>query len=257
MTNMVQPLLSLRALSKRYCSKSGGKEVLKNVSFDIFQGEAFGLLGANGAGKTTLSSILAAVHPTTSGTVLCDGISIYENILGYRHMLGFCPQKVQVITWLTVEQQLLFAGRFYGMSLLTAQKRADALMERYDLTAYRNEEIPKLSGGYKQRVIIARALMHYPRFLILDEPTTGLDPQVRSQLWAEIKALKKEGVTILLTTHYLEEADALCDHICILHEGRVRLVGVPVMLKVAYQRTRLEDVFLALTQEGMPNEEGE
>ncbi len=251
--HMVQPLLSLRLVSKRY----GNKDVLKDVSFNIRQSEVFGLLGANGAGKTTLSLILAAVHPLASGAILCDGISIYENVLGYRHMLGYCPQKVQVITWLSVEQQLVFAGLFYGMSKSAAQKRAEELMERYNLTAYRHEKITTLSGGYKQRVIIARALMHYPRFLILDEPTSGLDPQVRAQLWAEIKALKDEGVTIMLTTHYLDEADLLCDRICILHEGHVRLLGTPALLKAAYQRTRLEDVFLALMQEGAQENGGD
>jgi len=230
-----------------------GKKVIKaldGVSLDIFSGEIISLLGVNGAGKTTLSSILATVHPATSGDVLINGqISIYKDLYGYRHMIGLCPQKVNLDGDLTVAQNLIFAGRYMGMPEAAIKHQFDFFLEKYGLNNYKDSKLDVLSGGYLRRVLIARSLMHRPQLLILDEPTVGLDPHIRRQLWETITDLKNQGVTVILTTHYLDEAEFLSDRICILDKGKVKLIDTPSGLKTAYQKSRLEDVFIQLVEE--------
>ncbi len=244
---MIQSYLRLEALTKNYKTSDGRiKQALKGVSLELARGEIFGLLGVNGAGKTTLSSIIATLQPPTSGDIFMDGVSIYSNLMGYRRQLGFCHQKPNLTDGLTVEQNLLFAGRYYGLSAEASCERADELITRYHLEEFRNQDPAELSGGYRQRVMLTRALMPRPQLLLLDEPTVGLDPHIRFQLWDEIRALKGDGVTVLLTTHYLDEAEALCDRVCMLHKGAIRLIGTPDELKLNFQRGRLEEVFMAL-----------
>jgi ABC-2 type transport system ATP-binding protein len=250
---MIQPFLRLHTLSKQYStSDNRQKYALDNISCDIYPGEIFGILGVNGAGKTTMSSLIATLQPPTSGDILFNqsGIltSVYADLMTYRQIIGFCPQKPNLIDTLTVEQNLFFSGRYYGLTATQSTQGAAELMQRFGLDEYKNQTTNELSGGYRQRVMIARSLMHKPKLLVLDEPTVGLDPHIRLQLWDEIKMLKKEGVTVLLTTHYLDEADALCDRVCILHDGMVRLIDTPFALKTLHKKERLEDVFLALMQ---------
>ncbi len=246
---MLKTLIEIEDLKKVYKSSKQVINALDGVSLHIYEGEILGLLGVNGAGKTTLSSILATLHPPTSGDVLFDDRSIYEDINGYRRFIGFCPQRPNLILELTVHQNLLFAGRYFEMSEDQVQKRIDYFAQKYGLQKYLAMKPAELSGGYRQRVMIARSLMHNPKLLILDEPTVGLDPHIRHQLWEEISVLKKEGVTIILTTHYIDEAEILSDRICILDKGKVKLVDTPENLKNAYQKSRLEDVFLKLMHE--------
>jgi len=215
----------------------------------IYQGEILGLLGVNGAGKTTLSSIITTLHPPTAGDLLFQGQSIYKNINHYRKHVGFCPQKPNLLGTLTVKQNLVFAGRYFNLSEETIKQRLDELVEKYALSKYLDSNPGILSGGYKQRVLLARALMHNPKLVILDEPTVGLDPHIRHKLWENIRDLKKENVTVILTTHYLEEAEILSDRICILDKGVIKLVDTPENLKSAYQQSRLEDVFIQLMKE--------
>ncbi|HBL98815.1 TPA: ABC transporter ATP-binding protein [Candidatus Dependentiae bacterium] len=250
---MIQPFLRLEKIYKTFSTSDyRQKTALGGVSADIFPGEIFGLLGVNGAGKTTLSSIIATLAAPTSGSIQFNRagefVSIYNDLMAYRQLVGFCPQKPNLTDALSVYYNLFFAGRYYGLTADDAKARAHELVERFALTEFKNQTPAELSGGYRQRVMLARALMHRPGLLILDEPTVGLDPHIRVQLWDEIKALKKDGVAVLLTTHYLEEAEALCDRVCILHDGIVRLIDTPAALKVSYQKERLEEVFLALMQ---------
>lgn len=246
---MLKILIKIKDLKKEY--KSGKKiiKALDGVSLDIYKGEILGLLGVNGAGKTTLSSIIATLHPSTAGDIIFGGRSIYDDINRYRRFIGFCPQKPNLISDLTLEQNLLFAGRYFEMSEEQIRKRIDFFTQKYELGQYLYLKPSVLSGGYRQRVMIVRSLMHNPKLLILDEPTAGLDPHIRHQLWEEIRALKKEGVTIILTTHYIDEAEILSDRICILDKGRIKLVDTPESLKHAYHQSRLEDVFLKLVHE--------
>lgn len=243
---MANILLSLREITKTYANK----KVLHNISLDIMQGEILSLLGINGAGKTTLSAIIATLHPPTSGDIIYNSTSIYNNIADYRLKLGYCSQKPNLYPHLTLEQNLLFAGKFYGLSSSEIQQRLDYLIPEFELQPYLNQKADILSGGYKQRFMIARSLIHKPDFIILDEPTVGLDPQIRRQLWNMIKNLKQAGITILLTTHYLDEAEKLSDRVCILDHGYIRLIDTPDKLMADFKQSNLEDVFIELLNAG-------
>lgn len=247
---MHKEFLRINNVSKIYTTKQSSHKALDNVSLSIYQGEILALLGVNGAGKTTLSGIIATLHPATSGSVTyANNKPINQNLMEYRLMLGYCPQKPNLDFALTVEQNLLFAGRFYLMSESDIKSRLAYLYKMLDLEFYANSQIKTLSGGYQQRVLIARTLIHKPAMVIFDEPTIALDPHVRRQIWEVIKNLKNEGTTVLLTTHYLDEAEYLSDRVCILDKGVVRLIDTPNNLKKVYSKSSLEDVFLQLLKE--------
>lgn len=243
---MNNSFIKILNLEKQY---PGGVKALNNVSLDIYEGEVLGLLGVNGAGKTTLSSILATLHPPTGGDVLLRGESIYKDINEYRKIIGFCSQKPTLIDELSVEENLFYAGKFYGLASALVKDRMQHLIEQFSLEKYLKFRPEALSGGYKQRVMIARALINNPRLLILDEPTVGLDPHIRHHLWESIRLLKERGITVILTTHYLDEAEILSDRICMLDKGEVKLIDTPENLKTTYNQSRLEDVFLELIRE--------
>ena len=240
-------LLVVKDVTKTY---PGGIQALKGVSLEIKKGEVFGLLGPNGAGKTTLSSIIASLHPVTSGRILIESGSIYDDVINYRYTIGLCPQKPNVDLMLTMEENLIFAGRYFGLSESKIAARIAYLTDRFGLGAYLKSKAYMLSGGYKQRFVIARALIHEPKLVILDEPTVGLDPHIRLQLWEFIKNLRNEGVSVLLTTHYLDEAEVLSDRVCILDKGKIILTDTPANLKKSYGKDRLEDVFVQMMSEG-------
>ncbi len=242
---MSTPLLELRSIKKVF----GAKKALQGISFNINEGEIIGLLGVNGAGKTTLSSIIGTLNPPTSGDVLFRGTSIYRDVPGYRRFIGFCPQKPNLNEHLTLRQNLEFAGRYYGMSETDIQARIKELSASLELTEYLEQQPSVLSGGYKQRFSIARSIMHKPQFVIFDEPTVALDPHIRHQIWKIIKGLKAEGISILLTTHYLDEAEILSDRVVVLDKGLVRVIDTPQNLMADFKQKNLEDVFLQLMQE--------
>lgn len=225
---------------------TNGTAALRNVSFDIFEKEIIGLLGVNGSGKTTLSSILSTLHPPTNGDIIYGGQSIFKDINSYRKFIGYCPQKPNLHSLLTVEKNLYYDALYFGFSHKVAKIKLESLLEKLDLKAYRHSKPEELSGGYQQRTMIARALMHDPKVIILDEPTVGLDPSIRRKLWAIIKDLNK---TILLTTHYIDEAEYLSDRICILDAGQIMYLDTPNSLKKKHQTTNLEDIFIKLTEE--------
>jgi ABC-2 type transport system ATP-binding protein len=246
---MATSLLSIENIKKTYITKEKTIEALKGVTLTINRGEVFALLGVNGAGKTTLSSIIATLNPPTSGDLLKDGTSVYHNVLAYRRTFGFCPQKVNFEKDLTVQEILTFAGRYYLMPKAAIEKRVHELLKQFDLDQYAASSPNILSGGYKQRLLIARALVHNPSLVILDEPTVGLDPHIRRQIWDCIRKLKSQGVSVLLATHYLDEAEQLADRVCILDKGLIRLIDTPASLKAAHNKQSLEDVFLQLIEE--------
>ena len=246
---MESVLLRVIDVKKYYKNGVYVTKALDGVSLDIFKGEVIGLLGVNGAGKTTLSSILATLHPATSGSIMFEEKSIYDNLNRYRCAIGFCPQQINLDNDLTVEQNLLFAGRYISVPESQIRDKLDYCIKTYGLERYKDCSPEVLSGGYARRVLIARALMHNPQLVILDEPTVGLDPHVRHQLWELIRDLKNQGVTVILTTHYIDEAEFLSDRICVLEKGRVKLIDTPQGLMTAYQKSRLEDVFIQLIEE--------
>lgn len=240
-------LISIKNVSKIY---AGSKvKALSNINLDIYQGEILGLLGVNGAGKTTLSSIIATLHPASSGDILFQGKSIYDDVLNFRRMIGLCPQKPNIDAMLSIKDNLMFAGRYFNLSDDVIKERTKFLMDQFQLTKYADAKGSVLSGGYKQRFLLARTLMHNPKLIILDEPTVALDPHIRRNLWTIIKELKNHGVTVLLTTHYLEEAEILSDRVCILDNGMIKLIDTPSNLKTKFSQKNLEDVFIKLMQD--------
>lgn len=246
---MSRILLDIKDVTKKYTSKNLCVEALKGVNLQIMEGEIFSLLGVNGAGKTTLSSIIATLHPATSGDILQNGKSIYSDVVAYRRTIGLCPQAPNIDMGLTLEENLRYAGRYYGMDAAKIEERIKFLLKRFNMEKYAKSLAYVLSGGYKQRFLIARALMHQPKLVILDEPTVGLDPHVRRDMWEVIKDLKKDGTTVLLTTHYLDEAEKLSDRVCLLDRGVIQLIDTPENLKSAHGQANLEDVFVKLIKE--------
>ncbi len=247
---MSSHIVQLQNIRKIYHKNSSQEtRALDGVSLGINEGEVFSLLGVNGAGKTTLSSILATVHPPSSGDVLFRGASIYNDVWSYRKAVGFCPQQSNLDPYLTVYENLLFAGQYFMLTYLQAKERADELITQYRLEKYTQYFVTQLSGGTRQRVLIARSLMHKPCILILDEPTVGLDPDIRRELWDQVKKLRNNGVTVILTTHYLDEAEYLSDRVCLLRSGKVQLIQKISELKSEHGGDSLEDIFITLTKQ--------
>lgn len=241
-------LLKVKNITKTYPGNPP-IDALKGVNLDIYQGEVLSLLGVNGAGKTTLSSIISTLHPASSGDILYNDQSIYKNVTEFRRIIGLCPQKPNIDEMLSIKENLIFAGKYFNLPDNIIQERSVELMEKFQLTKYANAKGSILSGGYKQRFILARTIMHKPKLIILDEPTVALDPHIRRNLWDIIKDLKKDGTTIVLTTHYLEEAEILSDRVCILDKGVIKLIDTPQNLKHNFSQSNLEDVFIQLLQE--------
>ncbi len=192
---------------------------------------------------------MATLHPPTSGDVLFKNRSIYKIISEYRKNLGFCPQIPNLDLKLNVEDNLLFSGRYFLIPENEIRERTNNLLKQFNLEKYKDFEVDSLSGGNKQRVLIARSLMHKPKVVILDEPTVGLDPDIRRQLWNVIRTLKSHGVTVILTTHYLDEAEALSDRVCILNQGKIIFIGTSEDLKKNREKSTFEEIFLELTKE--------
>ncbi len=194
-------------------------QALKGISFEVKEGEFFGFLGPNGAGKTTTISILTGLANYNSGTVRVFGHDVVREYRKARALIGLVPQEFNFDPFLTAEQILIYEGGYFGVPKREARLRADELLSQFDLDPYRKLDFRKLSGGLKRRLLIARALMHRPKILIVDEPTAGLDLELRYRLWDFFKKTNQEGVTVFLTTHYIEEAEKLCNRIGVIHQG--------------------------------------
>jgi ABC-2 type transport system ATP-binding protein len=239
----VEAALSIDDLFKRYPT---GVEALRGVSLQIEAGEFFGLLGPNGAGKSTLIHCSTGLAGPTSGAISVfghDAIGDYEQA---RLAVGLAPQELNLDWFLTVEETLDYHGGYFGMPRRERRERSRELLEAFSLTDKRNERNRTLSGGMKRRLVLARALMHRPRLLILDEPTAGVDVELRLELWQYVQRINGEGTTILLTTHYLEEAEELCDRIAFINEGQIVAQGSSDELAGDYGVTSLEDAYLEL-----------
>jgi lipooligosaccharide transport system ATP-binding protein len=226
--------MSSIAISIKNVSKSFGRVcAVRDLSFEVEANTCFGLLGPNGAGKTTMMKIIygKCTYDNTNGTVIdVFGYNPAKDELSIKYLSGVVPQDDNLDDELNVEQNLRIYARFYALSTQQADERIGQLLDFMELTEKRTARIRQLSGGMKRRLIIARALLNNPKLLILDEPTTGLDPQVRHLIWGKLRQLKSEGTTILLTTHYMEEAFALCDKILIMDKGSGVMEGTPAEL---------------------------
>ncbi len=246
-------IITVKNLTKKY----GDKTTVKGISFAVEEGEVFGILGPNGAGKTTTLEMIEALRPIDGGSVILDGIDVQKHPADVKEIIGIQLQSTAFFDKLTLREQL----RMFS-SLYDADSDSDVLLEEVQLTEKSKSYVENLSGGQKQRFSIAAALVNKPRVLFLDEPTTGLDPQARRNLWELIQQIKKNGITVVLTTHYMDEAELLCDRIAIMDNGKIVELDTPkklikALLKRGFKKehevelANLEDVFIDLTGKGL------
>jgi lipooligosaccharide transport system ATP-binding protein len=226
-------LISARGLVKRY----GDFEAVRGIDVEVHRGEAFGFLGPNGAGKSSTMRMIASVSPITQGELRILGRDPAKDGPQVRARLGVCPQEDQLDMEISVRENLTVYGRYFGLSRAECRARADDLLRFVSLTDRADSTVEDLSGGMKRRLTIARSLINRPDILLLDEPTTGLDPQARHLLWDQLFRLKQQGVTLVLTTHYMDEAEQLCDRLVVMNDGRIVAEGSPAQL-IAEHATR-------------------
>jgi lipooligosaccharide transport system ATP-binding protein len=224
-------MISARGLRKSFDDKSGTTvEAVKGIDIDVRRGEAFGFLGPNGAGKSSTMRMIAAVSPVTGGVLRILGMDPAVHGPAIRSRLGVCPQEDTLDNELNVFDNLYIYGRYFGIAKREVRERAEELLDFVQLTEKRDAKVESLSGGMKRRLTIARSLINRPEILLLDEPTTGLDPQARHVLWDRLFRLKQQGVTLVITTHYMDEAEQLCDRLVVMDRGVVAAEGSPLDL---------------------------
>ena len=235
---MPESLISARGLTKKY----GDFTAVNAIDFDVAKGESFGLLGPNGAGKSTTMRIIAATSQRTAGTISILGRDPEEHGPQIRAHLGVVPQQDNLDGELTVTENLFIYGRYFGLSKKFIRTKIEELLEFAQLEEKRNVKVDALSGGMKRRLTIARALVSEPDILMLDEPTTGLDPQARHILWDRLFRLKETGVTLVLTTHFMDEAEQLCDRLVVMDNGKIMAEGSPLELIKTYSTKEVLEV---------------
>jgi ABC-2 type transport system ATP-binding protein len=231
--------LAIAGLQKRY---DDGTLALDGLDFEVPSGKFFGLLGPNGAGKTTLINAVCNLIRVTAGDIRVFGLP--ASSLEARRIVGLAEQDPNLDRFLSVREALIYHGGYYGLTRRHSIERAEEMIDIFDLRAKADVRAPKLSGGMRRRLLLARALLHEPRLVILDEPTAGVDIELRRELWRYIRRLHSEGTTILLTTHYHEEAEALCEDIALIAGGRIVARSSPEGLKRQFGAATLEDVYL-------------
>jgi ABC-2 type transport system ATP-binding protein len=236
-------IISTKDLRKTFRSQRGTVEAVRGVSFDVARGEIFGFLGPNGAGKTTTLRMLTTLLPIGSGTAVVAGFDVAKQPKEVRAHIGYVSQLGGADNLATGRENLILQGRLYGQDLQTVTKRAEKLIEILDLSEFADRRVKTYSGGQRRRLDVALGIVHQPQVLFLDEPSTGLDPQNRANLWDHVRALREQGATIFVTTHYLEEADALCDRLVIMDHGQIVVEGTPRELK---RQVAGESVILSL-----------
>jgi lipooligosaccharide transport system ATP-binding protein len=220
------PLVYARGLVKRF----GNLVAVDGIDVDVHRGEAFGFLGPNGAGKSSTMRMIGCVSPVTSGTLRVLGLDPARDGPAIRALLGVVPQQDTLDLELSVRDNIVVYGRYFGLSRQLARKRADELLEFVQLSERAGDAVEPLSGGMKRRLTIARSLINTPQLMLLDEPTTGLDPQARHVVWERLFRLKQQGVTLIITTHYMDEAEQLCDRLVVMDGGRIAAEGSPRQL---------------------------
>jgi lipooligosaccharide transport system ATP-binding protein len=236
-----QPLIQARGLVKRF----GELAAVDEIDFDLQRGEAFGFLGPNGAGKTSTMRMIGCVSPVSDGLLRVFGLDPDHDGVEIRARLGVVPQEDSLDLELTVRENIIFYGRYFGLPRSVLKERADELLEFVELTERANDRVEPLSGGMKRRLTIARSLVNEPEVILLDEPTTGLDPQARHVVWDRLYRLKRQGVTLLLTTHYMDEAEQLCDRLVVMDKGKIVAEGSPRALIERYSTREVVELRFA------------
>jgi lipooligosaccharide transport system ATP-binding protein len=236
-----EPLIHARGLTKRF----GELTAVDAIDFDVAPGESFGFLGPNGAGKTSAMRMIGCVSPMSAGTLQVLGMDPIADGPRIRARLGVVPQQDTLDTELTVRENLLLYGRYFGLSRAECAKRADELLDFAQLTERAGDQVEHMSGGMKRRLTIARSLINEPDLLLLDEPTTGLDPQARHLLWDRLYRLKQRGVTLVLTTHYMDEAEQLCDRLVVMDKAKIVAEGSPRELIERYSTREVTELRFA------------
>jgi ABC-2 type transport system ATP-binding protein len=221
-------VIEVRDLVKQY---KDGTQAVKGISFTVRKGEIFGFLGPNGAGKTTTMRILGTLHKASGGSARVLGLDVDAQAREVQHRIGFAMQEVGMDELATAREMLVLHAQLYDMSKKEANEKAEELLKTFDLTEHADRRVTRFSGGMQRRLDLAVSLIHTPEVLFLDEPSTGLDPKSRSDLWRVLRRLQGQGITMLLSTHYMEEADELCDRIAIVHQGRIAAIDTPESLK--------------------------
>ena len=244
-----QPLVHAHGLVKRF----GELTAVDGVDFDLKRGEAFGFLGPNGAGKTSTMRMIGCVSPVTEGTLRVFGLDPARDGVQIRGRLGVVPQMDTLDMELTVRENIVIYGRYFGLPRRALGTRADELLEFVQLTERANDRVEPLSGGMKRRLTIARSLVNDPEVMLLDEPTTGLDPQARHVVWDRLYRLKQSGVTLVLTTHYMDEAEQLCDRLVVMDKGKIAAEGSPREL---IERYSTREVVELRFENGRPDDFG-
>ena len=228
-------MIETRGLRKSFTSRQGRVkktvEAVRGVDLDVAEGEIFGFLGPNGAGKTTMLRMLATLIPPDGGSATIAGADLRSDPGEVRRRIGYVAQGGSTWDDSTAREELVLQARLYGISKAEAHTRVDGVLAGFQLTEYADRKCKTYSGGQRRRVDIALGIIHEPRVVFLDEPTSGLDPQSRAHMWEEIRRLRADGMTVFITTHYLDEADALCDRISIIDNGEIVASGTPVDLK--------------------------
>jgi lipooligosaccharide transport system ATP-binding protein len=229
-------------LRKSFVSKTGNVEAVKGISVAVSRGESFGFLGPNGAGKSSTMRMVAAVSPVSGGSLRILGMDPATDGPGIRARIGVCPQEDTLDTELNVSDNLYVYGRYFGLPRAEVRARVEELLEFVQLTEKAKSKVEDLSGGMKRRLTIARSLINRPDMLLLDEPTTGLDPQARHVVWDRLFRLKQQGVTIVLTTHYMDEAEQLCDRLVVMDKGLIVAEGSPLELIRAWSTREVAEL---------------
>jgi lipooligosaccharide transport system ATP-binding protein len=241
-----EPLIRARRLTKRF----GAFTAVDAIDFEVQPGEAFGFLGPNGAGKTSTMRMIGCVSPVTDGSLRVLGMDPGHDGPQIRARIGVVPQQDTLDTELTVEDNLVIYGRYFGLARAEARRRATELLEFVQLSDRAGDQVEPLSGGMKRRLSIARSLINQPALMLLDEPTTGLDPQARHLLWDRLYRLKQRGVTLVLTTHYMDEAEQLCDRLVVMDKAKIVAEGSPRQLIERYSTREVAELrFLPGVQE--------
>ena len=236
-------ILSVSGLHKSYGEGAQRQSVINGLSFSLQRGECYGLLGPNGAGKTTTLKLCLGLTAPDSGDITLVGHKVPDEARQARMRIGVVPQMDSLDPDFTVEENLLVYGRYFGMGDAQVRSRIDWLLDFASLTAKRKARIGELSGGMKRRLTLARALVNDPELILMDEPTTGLDPQARHLIWERLKTLLSAGKTILLTTHFMDEAERLCDRLAVIDHGRLIAEGAPHELIASYIEPQVVEVY--------------